>query len=46
MWKFKVWHEKHIRLDYLSDRIADLVNERNGVNVIYLGFSKAFDAVS
>lgn len=41
MRKLKVWCERHIKLDYLSDRITNLVNEGNSGNVMDLDLSKA-----
>lgn len=41
MGKLKVWCERHIRLDYYSDRVTNLVNEGNSRNVMDLDLCKA-----
>lgn len=41
MGKLKVWCERHIKLDYLSDRVTNLVNEGDSRNVMDLELGKA-----
>lgn len=41
MRKLKVWCERHIKLDYLFDRVTNLVNEGNSRNVMDFNLGKA-----